>query len=319
MDQPRSNEGSNEGEDSGGAVAGRSGRPAHAIGLRMGSALIRPLLLGFLVLATVLVASSPSASASHAKSKSKAKTCASASWIANNPQVIAFASTHSALIDLLLKDPAAANAVAANPSAANIAAAEKAFGAAGLAELARFKTQLAEYVQPYMKQVSCLEAHPNNQISGGGQTTAKSSPGSVTTTGNIWPCDLVPTNLQKHLDVYVSPTEATTTSVEGDVTSCTLSNWKVWPHGKTNSIVVNIGSGNQEVGLSGYSAIKLSNGLSGWQRTSNYGGVETAGAVICTCPASQALTYAEQLAETVVPAETKADGQPPAGNLVSSE
>ena len=190
---------------------------------------------------------------------------------------------------------------------------------------------------PYMKQVSCLEAHPNNQISGSGQTATTSSPHSVTTTGNIWPCDLVPTNLQKHLDVYVSPTEKTTTSVEGDVTSCTLSNWKVWPHGKTNGIVVNIGSGNQEVGLSGYSAIKLRNGLPAWERTSDYDGVETGGvqvvanpggtgvptdyvgAVICTCPASQALTYAEQLAETVVPAETRADGQPPAGDLVSSE
>lgn len=318
-----------------GGRLGKAGNSMDSHRSRTDRALLLPIFMGILVLATVFVASSPGASAAHAKPK--AKTCASTSWIARNPEVVDFVSTHSSLIKLLLKDPAAADAVAANPSAANLAAAEKAFGVQGLAELAKYKTQLSKYVTPYMTQVSCLEKHPNNQISRGGQTTAKSSPGSVTTTGNIWPCDLVPTNLQKHLGVYVSPTERTTPSLVGDVTSCTLSNWKVWPNGKTNSIVVNIGSGNQEVGLSGDSAIKLSNGLSAWERTSNYDGAETGevqvvanpggtgvptdyvGAVVCTCSASQALTYAEQLAETVVPAETNADGQPPAGNLVSSE
>jgi MFS family permease len=80
-------------------------------------------------------------------------------FVAENPKVIAFASTHTALLALLAKDPAAAAAVAANPSAANIAAAEKAFGSKGLLELAKFKTQLSKYVQPYSAQLTYIQGH----------------------------------------------------------------------------------------------------------------------------------------------------------------
>ena len=80
-------------------------------------------------------------------------------FVAENPAVIAFASTHSALLTLLAKDPAAAAAVAADPSAANIAAAEKAFGAQGLGELAKYKTQLSKYVQPYSAQLAYIQSH----------------------------------------------------------------------------------------------------------------------------------------------------------------
>ncbi len=80
-------------------------------------------------------------------------------FVAENPQVIAFASTHSALLTLLAKDPAAAAAVGADPSAANIAAAEKAFGAQGLGELAKYKTQLSKYVQPYSAQLAYIQSH----------------------------------------------------------------------------------------------------------------------------------------------------------------
>jgi hypothetical protein len=80
-------------------------------------------------------------------------------FVAENPKVIAFATTHTALLALLAKDPAAASAVAANPSAANIAAAEKAFGTKGLLELAKFKTQLSTYVQPYTAQLTFIQGH----------------------------------------------------------------------------------------------------------------------------------------------------------------
>ena len=80
-------------------------------------------------------------------------------FVAQNPAVIDFASSHGPLLALLAKDPAAANAVAADPSAANIAAAEKAFGVAGLTELAKYKTELAKYVQPYTAQLSYIQTH----------------------------------------------------------------------------------------------------------------------------------------------------------------
>jgi MFS family permease len=82
-----------------------------------------------------------------------------ANFVAEHPKVIDFAQTHGPLLAILAKDPAAANAVAANPSAANIAAAEKAFGASGLAELAKFKTQLSTLVAPYTDQLSYISAH----------------------------------------------------------------------------------------------------------------------------------------------------------------
>jgi MFS family permease len=82
-----------------------------------------------------------------------------ANFVAEHPKVIDFAQSHTALLAILAKDPAAAAAVAANPSAANIAAAEKAFGAAGLGELAKYKTQLATYVQPYQDQLKFIQAN----------------------------------------------------------------------------------------------------------------------------------------------------------------
>jgi MFS family permease len=82
-----------------------------------------------------------------------------ANFVAENPKVIAFAESHTALLAILAKDPAAAAAVAANPSAANIAAAEKVFGATGLGELAKYKTQLATLVQPYQDQLTFIQAH----------------------------------------------------------------------------------------------------------------------------------------------------------------
>jgi hypothetical protein len=79
--------------------------------------------------------------------------------VAEHPKVIDFAESHTALLAILAKDPAAAAAVAADPSAANIAAAEKAFGAAGLAELAKYKTQLATLVAPYQDQLTFISAN----------------------------------------------------------------------------------------------------------------------------------------------------------------
>ena len=145
-------------------TADRSGglalvRPSRS---QLGGTLLRPLFQGFLVTAIVLFAWSTGASAAH--TKPKAKTCVSAGWLADHPKTVAFASSHSPLLALLAKDPAAAAAVGKNPDAANIAAAEKAFGAAGLGELAKYKTELATLVQPYAKQVSCLLTHPNNRI-----------------------------------------------------------------------------------------------------------------------------------------------------------
>lgn len=84
-----------------------------------------------------------------------------ANFVAENPKVIEFATEHAALLTLLAKDPAAAAAVGTDPSAANIAAAEKAFGATGLAELAKYEVQLKEYVLPPKNaaQLSFIQAH----------------------------------------------------------------------------------------------------------------------------------------------------------------
>jgi hypothetical protein len=82
-----------------------------------------------------------------------------ANFVAEHPKTIAFAETHGPLLAILAKDPAAANAVAANPSAANIAAAEKAFGASGLGELAKYKTQLSTLVAPYTDQLTYIQGH----------------------------------------------------------------------------------------------------------------------------------------------------------------
>jgi ACS family D-galactonate transporter-like MFS transporter len=49
--------------------------------------------------------------------------------------------------------------VGADPSAANIEAAEKAFGTTGLLELAKYKTQLAQLVEPYSAQLAYINAH----------------------------------------------------------------------------------------------------------------------------------------------------------------
>jgi MFS family permease len=80
-------------------------------------------------------------------------------FVGEHPKTIAFAQAHQPLLTLLAKDPAAAAAVGANPSAANIAAAEKAFGGAGLLELAKYKTQLQTLVQPYTAQLTFIQAH----------------------------------------------------------------------------------------------------------------------------------------------------------------
>jgi MFS family permease len=84
-----------------------------------------------------------------------------ANFVAENPKVIQFATEHAALLTLLAKDPAAAAAVGTDPSAANIAAAEKAFGATGLAELAKYQVQLKKYVLPPKNaaQLSFIQAH----------------------------------------------------------------------------------------------------------------------------------------------------------------
>jgi hypothetical protein len=80
-------------------------------------------------------------------------------FVAEHPQTIAFATQHAALLAILAKDPAAAAAVGKDPSAANIAAAEKAFGVAGLTELAKYKTQISTLVEPYTAQLSYISAH----------------------------------------------------------------------------------------------------------------------------------------------------------------
>ena len=80
-------------------------------------------------------------------------------FVAEHPATIAFATAHQPLLTLLAKAPAVAAAVGKNPSTANIAAAEKAFGAKGLAELAKFKNQLTTLVQPYQDQLTFIQAH----------------------------------------------------------------------------------------------------------------------------------------------------------------
>ena len=82
-----------------------------------------------------------------------------ANFVAEHPKVIDFATTHTALLTLLAKDPAAAAAVGADPSPANIAAAVKAFGTSGLGELAKFKTDLTTLVEPYQAQLTFISAH----------------------------------------------------------------------------------------------------------------------------------------------------------------
>jgi MFS family permease len=80
-------------------------------------------------------------------------------FVAEHPKTIDFATSHTALLALLAKDPAAAAAVGKDPSAANIAAAVKAFGTKGLLELAKFKTQLTDLVEPYTAQLTFISAH----------------------------------------------------------------------------------------------------------------------------------------------------------------
>jgi hypothetical protein len=80
-------------------------------------------------------------------------------FVAEHPKTIAFAQSHAALLTILAKNPAAAAAVGKDPSAANIAAAEKAFGAKGLAELAKYKTQLTTLVQPYQAELTFIQGH----------------------------------------------------------------------------------------------------------------------------------------------------------------
>lgn len=80
-------------------------------------------------------------------------------FVAEHPKTIAFATTHTGLLNILAKDPAAAAAVGKDPSPANIAAAEKAFGTQGLLELAKYKTQLTNLVQPYTAQLAYISSH----------------------------------------------------------------------------------------------------------------------------------------------------------------
>jgi sugar phosphate permease len=80
-------------------------------------------------------------------------------FVAEHPKTIAFAQSHAALLAILAKDPAAAAAVGKNPSAANIARAEKAFGLKGLTELAKYKTQLTNLVEPYTAELTYISGH----------------------------------------------------------------------------------------------------------------------------------------------------------------
>jgi MFS family permease len=80
-------------------------------------------------------------------------------FVAEHPKTIGFATGHTALLAILAKDPAAAAAVGKDPSGANIAAAEKAFGLKGLTELAKYKTQLTNLVEPYIPQLTYISAH----------------------------------------------------------------------------------------------------------------------------------------------------------------
>jgi sugar phosphate permease len=80
-------------------------------------------------------------------------------FVAEHPKTLAFATQHAALLAILAKDPAAAAAVGKDPSAANIAKAEKAFGLKGLTELAKYKTQLTNLVEPYTAELTYINAH----------------------------------------------------------------------------------------------------------------------------------------------------------------
>jgi MFS family permease len=80
-------------------------------------------------------------------------------FVAEHPKTLAFAQSHAALLAILAKNPAAAAAVGKDPSPANIARAEKAFGLKGLTELAKYKTQLTNLIQPYTAELTYIEAH----------------------------------------------------------------------------------------------------------------------------------------------------------------
>jgi MFS family permease len=80
-------------------------------------------------------------------------------FVAEHPKTLAFAQSHGALLAILAKDPAAAAAVGKDPSPANIAAAEKAFGLKGLTELAKYKTQLTNLVEPYTAELTYISGH----------------------------------------------------------------------------------------------------------------------------------------------------------------
>jgi hypothetical protein len=108
------------------------------------------------------------ASASYVTTAAKShRSCVSTAFLEGHPKTIAFFESHQRLLKALSLDPAAAAAVAKDPSPANIAAAEKAFGLKGLTELAKYKTQLTQLVEPYLKQLTCLVKHPNNRIPAG--------------------------------------------------------------------------------------------------------------------------------------------------------
>jgi MFS family permease len=80
-------------------------------------------------------------------------------FVAEHPKTIAFATQHAALLALLAKNPTAAANVGKDPSPANIAAAAKAFGASGLAQLAKYKTELTTLVLPYTAELNYIQGH----------------------------------------------------------------------------------------------------------------------------------------------------------------
>ena len=111
----------------------------------------------------LLAVSVPSAAASVRHTVAEGhRNCVSASFIADHPKVIAFVQSHQGLVKGLETHSGLIERLTANPSAKNLALAERALGLSDLALLVRYHSQITELVEPYVKQLACLEKHPES-------------------------------------------------------------------------------------------------------------------------------------------------------------
>jgi MFS family permease len=80
-------------------------------------------------------------------------------FLKEHPASVAFAQSHTALLNVIKANQAVVNAVAKDPSAANIAATIKAIGSANFAQLVANEKKLNTLVVPYTAQLNYLSAH----------------------------------------------------------------------------------------------------------------------------------------------------------------